>query len=680
MLVQNMVQSIDALSKKHLNQPVIKKSNLQLKQLTKDTVSFTATQEEYKEGIEQIRNALYQSITFPGFEQTFNNAAIQLIKAYDKLDESLQKEVKSLFNFIIEYAAFDPARTIAINFFMKKDKHKEPDFAKLVELADKANQFAKPEGKEYEAAREALLKQEFKILYQELTEPEKYMDRALKMGVVDFMTDDKNEIEDMMHQKALAGLQSMVTMFEYLNIEMEPDKKQVIVDKMFEIIDGENKTEISEDVKYNALNMLIQLYPTLGADQKERIELKAKEITETPKETPLKQLISSFILQSLDRSHPLNLQYEKEMLEILKSDESKPEQKRSALIGLTRIDSEHTMGIANELLDNKDTKQTLKVAAIWVAGMYKDETAFDKLVNILEPDSLPKTLSPANLELKEMVMSSLSEYKNDKALEILNKVKDSECELNEIATALIEKIEGKYSNDSGYALKQANLSEADQKVYTELRAKYVPEFEKNLSVEEQNWTDKALLPFMTVLAEQVSKNRSLYVIDDSPTGINKRDRAIRNFSGFFAETSGGQTTPKGDVVLPRYNLKTPANGNFVFGHEFGHVLFRHLQEFDQNDSKKGIKLYESATRTGKCLDHYAAANPSEYLAQGNEAYLSIIKPHSDIIYNNDFDNISFHTKATLKRKDPDLFRFIDAIYAKYSQLKPEESKPVSLFA
>lgn len=682
MLIQNVMVKANVLAEKCINNNVNKGPFIQLTQPAKDTVSFKGVEPDYKEAIEQLGLSLYQSVTFPNYEQTFNNAAVQLIKVYDRLDESLQKKVKHLFEFIIENAPFDPARSIAIKFFYNKDKDQDPDLAKLVQLAAKVNQFPQPEGKDYETARENLLRQEFKILYQELTQPVKYLDRALKMGVLDFLPgeNDLNDINDMMHQKALAGLNGMILMFNNLNLEMDPVEKAGIVDNLVEIIDSKVKTEISENVKYNSFNLLMLMYPSLDRSQKDKVDAIASKNLSDPESAGVSDLIPSFVLTTLDQKHPLRTQFEMLMLDQLKETANKPDQKRMILIGLTKLKSSGVIAELQQLLNDKEAKQKLKVTAIWAAGVYKEESLFDKVAEIVETNAFAKYVNKEDTELTEMALSSLSEYSNDRALDILNRVKNSESQFNELASALLDKLNGAMESEKDYILNQSTLSDSEKEQYKALRDKYIPRFDTILTQEEQNWVDKALVPFKTVLQEQLSKNRSFFVINDSPTAINRIDRAIRNFVGFFSETSGGQTTLKGDVVIPRYNFTIPSTGNYVLGHEFGHVMYHHLAEFDQPVCKKVLSMYQTASRMGNTLDHYAATSASEYMAQCNEAYLSLYKPHIELIHNNDPENIAFHTKSTLKRKDPEMYKFIDNLYKTYSQKPLKEVKPVNLFA
>jgi hypothetical protein len=83
--------------------------------------------------------------------------------------------------------------------------------------------------------------------------------------------------------------------------------------------------------------------------------------------------------------------------------------------------------------------------------------------------------------------------------------------------------------------------------------------------------------------------------------------------------------------------------------------------FDKKDMKTLTRLYNKASREGRVLDYYAAANKYEYFAQGCDAMASVYKPHKDIITNNPLA----HTVYELMDRDPDLFKFIKTVLKKY---------------
>lgn len=99
-----------------------------------------------------------------------------------------------------------------------------------------------------------------------------------------------------------------------------------------------------------------------------------------------------------------------------------------------------------------------------------------------------------------------------------------------------------------------------------------------------------------------------------------------------------------------------------FAHEFGHLL--HFNFMSLHEVARLHHLYQKALADGRILDDYAASDESEYFAQGLEAFFSSDgKDKVNYIY---FD----HTPSELRRKDPDLYAFIeDLILSSNRQLK-----------
>ena len=56
----------------------------------------------------------------------------------------------------------------------------------------------------------------------------------------------------------------------------------------------------------------------------------------------------------------------------------------------------------------------------------------------------------------------------------------------------------------------------------------------------------------------------------------------------------------------------------------------------------------------------------EYFAQGIDAYLKPYIPHINLIDIDSFLDREANTKSSLKRKDPELFKLIDALYKEYN--------------
>jgi hypothetical protein len=97
-------------------------------------------------------------------------------------------------------------------------------------------------------------------------------------------------------------------------------------------------------------------------------------------------------------------------------------------------------------------------------------------------------------------------------------------------------------------------------------------------------------------------------------------------------------------------LDAAVRGDFnTIAHEFAHQV--HTSVFDEPLTKRIKLLYARALDADRALDYYAAANEYEYFAQGYEAYVSLFKRPSTGV-------TARHTREELRRRDPELFRFI----------------------
>ena len=87
----------------------------------------------------------------------------------------------------------------------------------------------------------------------------------------------------------------------------------------------------------------------------------------------------------------------------------------------------------------------------------------------------------------------------------------------------------------------------------------------------------------------------------------------------------------------------------TLSHELAHQA--HFYAFSLQQRRTVTKLFEAATRKGRCLDFYAATNEAEYFGQGVEAFVSLAKRPG-------CEKTHGHTRFELFRTDPDLYHFI----------------------
>ena len=100
------------------------------------------------------------------------------------------------------------------------------------------------------------------------------------------------------------------------------------------------------------------------------------------------------------------------------------------------------------------------------------------------------------------------------------------------------------------------------------------------------------------------------------------------------------------------NLDEAARFGFnTLAHEVTHQV--HLYAMSPAEQRRIQQLYRQARKEGRCLDYYAATCPAEYFAQGFEAFLSLAKVAG-------CRRTQGHTRFELRRRDPELERFLRA--------------------
>jgi alpha-glucosidase len=87
-------------------------------------------------------------------------------------------------------------------------------------------------------------------------------------------------------------------------------------------------------------------------------------------------------------------------------------------------------------------------------------------------------------------------------------------------------------------------------------------------------------------------------------------------------------------------------------HEFNHAVHQEaLKEVDPTFDDRLRKTYKKAMDKGLWKDTYVATNPSEYWAEGVQAYFDCMRPQ-----------FGATTREKLKEYDPDLFALVDEVY------------------
>jgi tetratricopeptide (TPR) repeat protein len=181
----------------------------------------------------------------------------------------------------------------------------------------------------------------------------------------------------------------------------------------------------------------------------------------------------------------------------------------------------------------------------------------------------------------------------------------------------------------------------------------------SLTRRQQIVIDTAVAPmavYLTRLARSGARHH-LLGFDQRVSDLGGFDNLVneRTFDGrYYASLRGvgGRATVSGIE-----HIDVAARGGFhAIAHEFAHQV--HLTAMDKEEVAAIRRLYEMARREGRLLDYYAASNEYEYFAQGYEAFVSERKRPSAGV-------TARHTRAELAARDPQLYRFLTRIAARF---------------
>lgn len=361
---------------------------------------------------------------------------------------------------------------------------------------------------------------------------------------------------------------------------------------------------------------------------------------------------------------------EDKAISMLTDDSSSLMKKRTSLINLATLQSKKLTGLLPSMIKDDNLPQPLKITSVWAAGRCQSEDSFKLLHQIAN------NKSEKDLELREMALHSFALYLRKNEGEVKHTLKSvvaEKSDLSELAQILLEKTEGRY-NQKDRELNNFNLSDESKTEYKEFRDKYV-QSQKKMNIKNTNIIDRALSPFREALKNITNGGSKAHFLNDTATNVFTDEAGKRIFDEdalyggqFYDATTGVNSyepsTNNSTIVIMEKYLNSELKEN-VLAHEFNHNFEYELTKQDAIELKM---LYENAVNGNKCLDDYAALNESEYFAQGYEAYTSVYKPHSSMIYNDDFQMGSgSHVRSSLKRKDPDLYNFIEHCIDKYGK-------------
>lgn len=600
----------------------------------------------------------------------------------------------------------------------------DPEVNVLKTLVDKMNKSDDVSSPEHLKDVTCLLNQEIKILAEDLTAPDEYKYyRALFMDVPESIFGDLKgkELEQALKILAIQGVNSTFnTLVNIGKAAVDNDFIETYSKALLEIIENTPEMDsVSTQLKGLALNSIKRINTNaLPESINTKLRNICLDIQKNSENKYFKSTARSYLLSTTPKDSP---EYQ-DLIEIningVKDSSKAAVKRREDFIALCTLSPEVAKSFIPQIMASDKEPFELKEAAVWAAGKFQSKQHFNLLEDVLKPQSpviKANSLSDEELKLREMALYSIANYREHKnnldelSEKILNTVSKSHSALSELAQSLHHKnIDLKHSNQDEWLktmlkplfnaekysdtdLNKKMLSEMDR--YKSLRDQYVPNY-ADYEKEKQYFIDKTLLPFRKVLEQVVKEGSKLNELDYVQTDHVTSLRGKRSAGGFFSDTSGGSTTMKGLMTFPKSYVDNKDTFKTVFGHEWGHVILFYLQNKlnpyltpssfkgkakEEYDLSQMVETFYKDIKPNY-LDHYAAITEHEYFAQVNEAYLSVYKPHEFVIEHDNYQLHSTNTRNDLKRKDPDMYDFIQRLYDRFNEefLYPGLNKGLAL--
>jgi hypothetical protein len=589
-------------------------------------------------------------------------------RIYKNIDPEGKQAIEDLYFDTLKDSDCQSLKFIAEHFFAHVSESKDKDFNKLRQIVRKLDATEDSNSERYTQLRAEMINQEALILFQEISQPDKYLERAIQMYAFDKVPGDREEARHKLVSIAAHAIGGAFSWAESLGIEIKTLDPDRTISTLEEIYKKSNDDKTSTRI----MNALSDYYPLVSKEHQPRIESIMLEAMRTNPARGVQNNVMTFFNNIDDKEQ--SPAYRK-LVDLLYSNyHNAPEaDKELLLINQIKLNSPHAEGLVRNILRNEPDNAHVKKIGVWGAGIYKNKNNLNLLLKLKNKLFNPLKLETEDFDrrLKELLLYSLSQYEDKRVEKTLKEISQSTDSFSDLAEALLEKNKAKAVKYEDYFIRQQlihlrddhrYLSEADS--YKEMRNSFVPGYQK-LTIEEKNWIDNTLIPFRSILAETVKEYKKFEIIEDVPTGLNTRSRAKRHGYGFFYDLSGalGGT----NITIPRKIFSVPTQNANVFAHEWGHNVHHYLIKNDPEKAKQIEKLYEQA-KTGKYfMDYYAAHNVKEYFAQANEAYSSVYKPFNSIINQDNYEYNHVNTRNKLKQKDPQMYAFIEALYEEYGR-------------
>jgi alpha-glucosidase len=141
------------------------------------------------------------------------------------------------------------------------------------------------------------------------------------------------------------------------------------------------------------------------------------------------------------------------------------------------------------------------------------------------------------------------------------------------------------------------------------------------------------------------------------TDVPEQHHWDKNYWDKRARGMGGKLSSCGEENLLNLKGDCYRHENILI-HEFNHAIHQYgLRKIDPTFDARLRDAYKSAMAKGLWKGTYVATNPSEYWAEGAQAYFDCMRPQ-----------FGANTREKLKKYDPQLFTLVDDVY-KHSQFR-----------
>lgn len=490
-----------------------------------------------------------------------------------------------------------------------------------------------------------LLAKEREILYQELEYPELTLARNYNAIKKLFgRTVKKDEIKDVLRLFNITGIvrnENLSGIYKHKTQESRIN----ILEKAY--LEFSESTDAGLRGKYYTLETLATL-EDMNPEYKEKLITVYENLYKHSKNDSLKEGILS-AKSDFDKTQVLNS---------LRVSPNQPTLLNILLFKSKHNDSEITE-LINKILKNKDfdSNQIQKIA-IWGAGKHKNNENFE----IIREIALDK--NEADIRKREIAIHSVALYlkrKPEEVKEIISKIKNEKSKFAPLGRVLYDKIHGNYHGQKNRELYYLKYNNEEIENFRKKISKYY-NTESPLNIQQENACHRATVYLNNILDKIINNGNKYFLQNDTFTKLDPEKtgkRYINNFGGIY--NSGDFYDAFDGICTANYNMMNfyrvvnSAHTN-VLAHENAHLLNNFLDKKDIFDLHQ---LYINANNNNLFLDEYAAANPSEYFAQGCMAYATTYLPHSLLINSKD------HTRYELMKKDPQLYNFIEYVLKKY---------------